>query len=87
MNVPDLFGGESPLRDPVRSPYQKKKSELGYRLARPMEPTCKTCVHRIHKNMNDKTYYKCALIGDSNNFSTDIRLKNTCNIHTHKVEA
>jgi hypothetical protein len=39
----------------------------------PPGETCGTCAHFIRKEFNDKTYFKCEMIGDSNGTATDIR--------------
>lgn len=39
----------------------------------PEGETCGTCGHFIRKEFNGRTYFKCAMIGDSNCDASDIR--------------
>ena len=38
--------------------------------------TCKTCAFLLRVRPHDKTYFKCAIKGDTHSEATDIRLKN-----------
>lgn len=78
---PDLFGGETPIVVPSKSPIQDMKKRMKYRKAEPGEPRCKTCAHCMKISYHGKNYYKCELIGDSRGTATDIRLSDTCKHH------
>jgi len=79
MNVPDLFGGESPIADTqAKSGYKKVLQERGYGKAINKEQCCKNCAHIFKKGFHGKGYYKCELVGCSSSSATDIRLGAVC---------
>ena len=80
MKHPDLFGGTTPVKEEIRSPYKYRKSVMGYRKAKPEEQNrCKNCKHCQIWECRAGRYYKCELIGLSNSEATDVRANGTCN--------
>jgi len=80
---PDLFGGETPI---VKSngEFKSKLESMVVRKAGRFDPKCKNCTHFIRKGFHNKTYFKCALIGDTSSSATDIQAGYTCKKFTPK---
>ena len=81
----DLFGNEY---DPAvvfkkkrPGPWQRRKSQLGYRVSMSKYRRCKFCKWLFFWQYSRK-YYKCNSLGASHSCATDIRLRNVCDNFT-----
>lgn len=79
---PDLFGGQSKIVDPevIRGPIQARKKEIGYVQHWDSKRQCRHCTYCVRLHQNDRTYYKCQLIGITNSSASDIRLYAHCRL-------
>ena len=77
----DFFNEETETPDAFKlsrsSIYQKIKRANQYKKATG-EDKCKNCANCRRYHHNDKTYYKCLIIGISSSSATDIRVGFTC---------
>lgn len=84
-NHPDLFGGNTPTATPVHGPYKNWKIDHNFRDCTFPASSCKNCKWLVVRKFS-KTYYKCGAMGVSNSASTDIRLKNVCDLFQAEVK-
>jgi hypothetical protein len=71
---PDLFGGDTKIVDPAKSPYTRFKQEKNYRTADGHE-NCGNCFFGCKVNK----YKKCHLMGVSASMMSDVSGKKVCN--------
>lgn len=86
IKQPDLFGGESRLVMPSRSPYANFRLVRRY-IRATGKANCSNCVHSCQLDYHDKTYRKCELMGDSRSPNTDVSRRMVCNAYKFKESA
>lgn len=74
---PDLFGGETPVIKPTRSPYQEFKRVNRYRKAEGDE-NCGNCGYSFQRGHGRKKWRKCRLMGCSFSVATDVSYRKVC---------
>lgn len=81
MKVKDMFGNWTDLDPPKKKTgWLEVKAIRNYRLADLKAISCKTCEHLVRKDGYANTYYKCNKISLKSSASSDVRLKNVCDI-------
>ena len=76
---PDLFGGKTPIKEPVTGEFARLKKKWDYGPSESPTFMCGTCKNLIKKVLaNGKNVYKCELIGDSASEASDVKLNHIC---------
>ena len=86
MKHPDLFGGETLVVEGKPKGWPEVKRLRNYRMAEDKAESCKTCAHLVCKHFS-KRYYKCELMKpESATPSSDVRLRDTCDLWKKKQQ-
>lgn len=79
---PDLFGGLSKIVEPevIRGPIKARKKEIGYVQQWDSKRQCRHCSYLTRVYHNNRTFFKCQLIGITNSAASDVRLYAHCRL-------
>jgi hypothetical protein len=78
ITQPDLFGGDTLVVEPKRSPYANWRTDALYRRAEDRK-NCGNCNHSYMTRNGARRYRKCQLLGVSHSPATDVSNRFVCN--------